>query len=59
MKIIALITLAFLTTNVWATVPTDAHTFDFNIKTIRIPRFKEKKIDRSVDMLLLSFERVF
>jgi hypothetical protein len=51
MKIIALITLAFLTTNVWATVPTDAHTFDFNIKTIRIPRFKEKKIDRSVDIL--------
>jgi hypothetical protein len=32
-------------------VPKDAYTFDFNVKTIRMSRVKEKKIDHSIDIL--------
>jgi hypothetical protein len=32
-------------------VPKDAYTFDFNIRTIRMGRMKEKKLDHSVDIL--------
>lgn len=32
-------------------VPKDAYTFDFNVKTIRMSRTKEKKIDNSIDIL--------
>jgi len=32
-------------------VPKDAYTFDFNVKTIRMSRMKERKIDHSIDIL--------
>lgn len=32
-------------------VPTNAHTFDFNIRTIGMGKMRERKIDRSVDIL--------
>lgn len=35
----------------WSMVPTDAYTFDFNVKTIRMPSHKEKKLDVSIEIL--------
>jgi hypothetical protein len=41
----------FSSLNSFAFVPNDALTFEFNIKTIRVPRSKEFKLDQSVELL--------
>lgn len=44
--------LFFLTiSESYSFVPKDAFTFDFNVKTIRMNRMKEKKIDHSIEIL--------
>lgn len=51
MKILIYILFFFTISESYSYVPKDAFTFDFNIKTVRMGRMKEKKLDRSVDIL--------
>jgi hypothetical protein len=52
MKIlIALSTFLSLSSSFAMSIPKDAYTFDFNIKTISMSRLKEDKIQNSVDLL--------
>lgn len=51
MKYIALIFFIFSISESHSYVPKDAYTFDFNVKTIRMSRMKERKIDHSIDIL--------
>ncbi len=38
-----------------AFIPTEAHTFDFNITTVRMTRLKEQKLHHAVELLRLIF----
>ena len=51
MKIVLSFLFLLFTGNSFALVPNDALTFDFNIKTIKVSRAKEYKLDQSVELL--------
>lgn len=55
MKLLTLISFLFIVGTAEATIPKDAYTFDFNIKTIRMARTKEEKLFQSIDLLRQVF----
>ena len=55
MKTIIFLTMIFTFQDAGAFVPNEAYTFDFNVKTVRMGRVKEEKIERAVEILRQVF----